>query len=93
MRLKKSNVPITEHFETVEKEIRLKFKKANTKLPLIAEDSDVKKITREMEAIRSLDSNKINLRRKKTIYTKILQRNIIKLFFLDTIVPIFVNRP
>ena len=54
----------------MEKEIRLKFKKANTKLPLIAEDSAVKKITREMEAIRSLDSNKINLRRKKTIYTK-----------------------
>ena len=67
----RSNAPHIAHFGTVEKEIRSKFKQANPKLPLKAEDSAVKKIEREMEAIRSLNANKLSAKKKQNLLSRL----------------------
>ena len=67
----KSNTPPMAHYGTVEKEIRLKFKQGNPKLPLISDDSAIKKMDREMEAVKLLDANKLTVKKKSNLLSRL----------------------
>ena len=63
--------PSQAHFATVEKLVRFKFLQGNPRLPLISELSAVKKMDRDMEAVRLLDTNKLTSKKKKNLLTRL----------------------
>ena len=64
-------IPSQAHFATVEKLVRIKFLQGNPKLPLASEQSAVKKMDRDMEAARLLDTNNLSAKRKKNLLSRL----------------------
>ena len=67
----KDTFPSQANYETVEKLVRFKFLQGNPKLPLISESSATKKMDRDMENVRLLDSHKLSAKKKKNLLSRL----------------------
>ena len=67
----KDTFPSQANYETVEKLVRFKFLQGNPKLPLISESSATKKMERDMENVRLLDSHKLSAKKKKNLLSRL----------------------
>ena len=56
---------------TVVRAVRLKFMEANPRLPLITPDAVIRKITRDMDAVKLLDCNKLSAKRKNNLLSRL----------------------